>query len=82
MVTLMPDELKRVRMAIARGERDARRHPGDEEAKTRVAKLRAEYAELKIQEYVKRVVANAPPLSKEQRARLATLLRDDSVPGR
>ena len=37
--------------------------------------LRAEFAALKLAEYIARVVAEAPPLTNEQRDRLALLLR-------
>jgi len=47
----------------------------DQEALTR---LRAEYAALKIQRFVERTVAAAPPLTCEQRQRLAALLMTDS----
>lgn len=63
-----------VRAGIARGERKLKRDPGNEQARNDVAALRAEYAATKLAEYIERVVAQAPPLSPEQRSKLAVLL--------
>jgi hypothetical protein len=40
-----------------------------------IEEARRNFAELKISDYVKRELAKAPPLSNEQRTRLAELLR-------
>jgi len=69
------DVLARHRAEIARAEKDARNNPGDPQVREAVARLRAEYAEKKIENYVAKVVAAAPPLTSEQRDRLATLIR-------
>lgn len=49
-----------------------RHHPNDPE---RVSAARADLAAAKLEEYIARVVATAPPLTVEQRDRLAVLLR-------
>jgi hypothetical protein len=69
------DELARRRAEIARAEKDLRRNPADEDARAAVSRLRAEYAEKRIEVYVQKVVAEAPPLTDEQKSRLASLLR-------
>lgn len=49
------------------------RHHSDDTAK--IEDARRALAEAKITDYVERVVAEAPPLTEEQRVRLAELLR-------
>lgn len=73
-VYVPPKALKDGRASLARAERKAQRSgdPSDREAAQRT---RAEYAELKLAEYIKRAVAAWPPLTNEQRDRLALLLR-------
>lgn len=41
----------------------------------KLAELRAEFATMRLSEYIERVLAEAPALSDEQRCRLAELLR-------
>lgn len=69
------NEMPSRRAGIARASSYAERHPADNEAQDVVAQLRAEYAEKKIENYVKAVVAKAPPLTPEQRDRLAAIVR-------
>jgi hypothetical protein len=59
------------RVAIARAERASRR-TGDSAL---VEDARRDYAAAKLADYIKRTVDAAPPLSPEQRERLAALLR-------
>lgn len=49
-----------------------RRHPHDLE---KIAVARRELAAAKITDYIEKVVAEAPPLTDEQRARIAALLQ-------
>jgi hypothetical protein len=50
----------------------ARHHGGDP---SKIASARAELAEAKIADYIERMLSEAPPLTDEQRTRLAELLR-------
>lgn len=49
-----------------------RLNPNDPE---KIASARRDLAAAKIADYIERTVASAPPLSDEQRARIAALLR-------
>lgn len=49
-----------------------RYHPGDT---TRIDRARGELAAAKIADYVEKIIAEAPPLTDEQRDRIAALLR-------
>nr|WP_242600153.1 hypothetical protein [Dermacoccus nishinomiyaensis] len=51
-----------------------RHHP-----ETDLTELKREHAAAKIAAYVEKTVAEAPPLTDEQRDRLATLLRGDAA---
>ena len=63
------------RAQIARASRTAQKRPDDAEARAHVEELRRAYAERKLTAYIARVVDAAPPLTPEQRDRLAALLR-------
>ncbi|MCA1707413.1 MAG: hypothetical protein LC808_30760 [Actinobacteria bacterium] len=66
--------LAALRAKIARTQRvRGARHPD-------TIRVRQEYAEAQLTEYVKRIVSTAPPLSEEQRDRLASLLRPTKTP--
>jgi hypothetical protein len=67
-------EVKQASMAVARAERRAQRRPGDADAQAEVVRLRQEFTEQKIVDYVERTVASGPPLRPEQRARIAVVL--------
>lgn len=60
-------EIRSCATRIARAARS-----GDQHAET---EARRDLAEAKIADYVERVLANAPPLTSEQKTRLARLLR-------
>jgi hypothetical protein len=62
------------RAAIARASRRAREHPDDPTRIEVLNRTRREYAEAVLTEHIERVVAAAPPLTDEQRARLTLLL--------
>jgi len=54
----------------------ARRFPNDPD---RLAEARRDLAAAKLQDYIERTLADAPPLSDAQRERLAVLLRGPAV---
>jgi hypothetical protein len=58
-----------LKMRLMRAEKVARRS-GD---RSEVDDLRQQYVEAKIEAYVQRVVAEAPPLTEDQKARLRSL---------
>lgn len=66
-----------VRAAIGRTSRRARK-TGDPGEVAKLDKLRSEHAAARIAEFVAKTVAEAPPLTLEQRDRLAALLRPTS----
>ena len=59
------------RRARARVAAMTRHHPGSEEANDLARRFKAE----RLAQHIDRVVESAPPLTEEQRARLAALLR-------
>jgi hypothetical protein len=63
--------LAQLRAGIARAEKDSK-ITGDH---SRVADARREYAAAKLEDFVRRTVAEAPPLTPELADRLAALLR-------
>jgi hypothetical protein len=66
------DEMSRALAARNKLANTARHHSDDQ---SKIASARADLAEAKIADYVERVLAEAPPLTDEQRTRLAELLR-------
>jgi hypothetical protein len=68
-------DLVNLRAEIMRAAKHIRRHPADESEKAHLQRLRAAYAEKKIENYVTKVVDAAPPLTPEMRDRLAQILR-------
>jgi hypothetical protein len=62
------------RATLASAEAAARRNP-THEARQRVDTLRAEYRTLALEDYIRETVDAAPPLTTEQRERLAIILR-------
>jgi hypothetical protein len=63
------------RTAIARATRTARLNPDDDTAAERLASAQRAYTAAKLEEHIRKVVEAAPPLTPEQRQRLALLLR-------
>lgn len=63
------------RAELARAERRRRLRPADQAAAAHAEALRSEYRTAKITDYIQRVVDSAPPLTTEQRDKLAVLLR-------
>ncbi len=74
--------LAQLRAELARAAMAAKRTPCAETRAT-LDRLRGEYAEAKLADYVAKVVAAAPPLTDAQRTRLALLLKrgDGEPPG-
>ena len=68
MATPVPAEARRLRGRIAAA---SRHHPGDSSA---IAEDKRQYRYLILEDYIRRTVDAAPPLTHEQRARLAALL--------
>jgi len=64
-------QLKQLRAGIARATRASRRS-GDARA---ADELRRDYAAAKLEDYVRRTVNAAPPLTQDQQSRIAALLR-------
>jgi hypothetical protein len=62
-----------LKMRLMRAEKFARRS-GD---RSEVDDLRRQYVEAKIEAYVQRVVAEAPPLTEDQKTRLRSLFSCD-----
>ena len=63
--------LQTMRVGIARAEKTAKR-TGD---RAPVERIRRDYAAASIEDYVRRTVDSAPPLTDAQRDRIAALLR-------
>lgn len=68
-----------LRSGIARAEKKLKRDPQDLAAREELVQLRQKYAASKLEDYISRVVAAAPPLSDEQRSRLAVLLNGNAA---
>jgi hypothetical protein len=75
-----PDPLQIARACLARAEQKARRTRAAEDCDA-VVEIRREYLELKLTDYITRTVDSAPPLTAEQRDRLASLLRPTPAGG-
>jgi hypothetical protein len=69
MLDTGPTEIADLKMRLMRAEKFARRS-GD---RGEVDRLRRQYVEAKIAVYVQRVVAEAPPLTEDQKDRLRSL---------
>ncbi|MCA1676247.1 MAG: hypothetical protein LC799_30090 [Actinobacteria bacterium] len=69
---------RKARAALASAAARASRNPEDPAAAEAVIELRREYHAVTLEEHVRRVVAEFPPLSPAQRARIAALLRPSS----
>lgn len=81
-LTVLPEDqipASHLRAAIARGEQRLKRRPGDPQIRREVDGLRAQYATAKLADFIAKVVNAAPPLTAEQRNRLAVLLRPNEA---
>lgn len=63
-----------IRAKLANAERRLKADPTNLALRAEVDRLRAEYRSEALREHIERVVAGAPPLTSDQRARLAVLL--------
>lgn len=68
-------ERRTARARLASAEAALRRRPNDPDARRLVDELRAEYRAVALEEHITSVVDAAPPLTADQRDRLAVLLR-------
>lgn len=70
----MNKERRLARSRLASAAATAAKHPNDPVAAATVAELRRDYVAVALEEHIRAVVDEAPPLSEVQRARLAGLL--------
>lgn len=63
-----------MRARIGRASRAAARNPSDVRARNEADEARRDYRAAQLAEYIQRTVDAAPPLTAEQRARLARIL--------
>jgi hypothetical protein len=73
--------LPTLRAELARATRISRVRPGDPAAADAVANARRAYAAARIEDFARRALADAPPLTDEQRARLGLLLQTGQTEG-
>ena len=69
------NEMQYLHAEVMRASKDVRRNPLDESARNNVERLRARFAAKKIENYVEKTLATAPPLSPEQRERLMQVVQ-------
>src|SRR4051812_12092195 len=74
---LYPLAVKRAAVAVAA--QQVKNHPHDEDARRRLEDLRRDYAASKIEDHIRKVVASAPPLTIQQRNKLALLLHGQDM---
>lgn len=69
----MRQELRTARASLASAEANLRREPTSDQRRSHVDALRSEYRTLALEDRIREVLDTAPPLSPEQRERLAGL---------
>lgn len=79
---LTSKELKDARAAVGRAQRQVNLHPDDPECRKALLRAKQEYKELHTEHFLREVVSSAPPLTSEQRTRLAALLVPATPPAR
>jgi hypothetical protein len=72
---MLTKERRQARSELASATAEAKRRPDDPSLTARVEELRRQYRAVSAEEYIKQLVEAAPPLTPEQRDRLALLLR-------
>ncbi len=72
---MLTQERRRARAHLANATARARKAPTDSAAQAAVENARRDYYATALEDYIRRVVDEAPELSPEQRDRLAQLLR-------
>jgi hypothetical protein len=70
----MPETLAQQRARIARASRAAAARPQDSLAQADLESAQRTYAAARLAQHIERTLADAPPLTVEQRQRLARLL--------
>lgn len=78
LVVSKSDSLAQLRAELARAAMAVKRTPSAE-TRADLDRLRREYAEAKLADYVAKVVAASPPLTPAQRGRIAALLHHVSA---
>ncbi len=76
---MLTKERTKARSALACAEAEAKRRPGDPHARDEVDELRRQYRAVAAEDYIRELVDSAPPLTDEQRDRLAVLLRPSAA---
>lgn len=66
---------RQARARLASNAARAARRPDDLDAQQAVADARRDYRATALEEYIERTIAQAPPLTTEQRSRLAAILQ-------
>jgi len=77
---VLSENLATSRAAIARAHKRAKHNPDDPVAAEDVCRARRDYYAATLEKHIRRVVAEAPDLTAEQRDRLAILLRGPVSP--
>ncbi len=72
---MLTRERTKARSELATAAAELKRRPHDPAAAARVEELRRKYRAVAAEDYITRLVEEAPPLTVEQRDRLAALLR-------
>ena len=72
---------RRARARLAQATAERNKQPHDPVLTAEVDQRRREYRYLSAQDYIRQLVDAAPPLTPQQRDRLALLLRGPSNPG-
>ncbi len=75
----MRQERRITRASLASNEAKLKRDPHDDGTRDRVETLRAQYRALALEDHIREAVAQAPPLTNEQREKLALLLRGSAA---
>jgi Spy/CpxP family protein refolding chaperone len=72
---MLDERRRKTRSRLATATAKAKRKPLDPEAAAAVEELRQQYRAIAAEDYIKKLVDEAPRLTPEQRDRLALLLR-------
>ncbi len=78
---MLTESRLKARSDLANAVARAKRNPHDAGAAAAVDERRRQYRAMAAEEYIKALVDSAPPLTPEQRDRLAVLLRPDTGAG-
>lgn len=78
---MLTERTLQARASLASETRRAKRRPDDPEAQVRAEEARRDFYALRLEEYIERVVREAPPLTSDQRDRLSMILRGERIAG-